>query len=79
MENYIEWFSLTWGLTIPGNPITAIPCGYEPSGTPFGLQVVGRYHADRFVIGVAKALEDLFDSKDDLRRPVPDIGQFDIL
>ncbi len=79
MENYIEWFSLTWGLTIPGNPITAIPCGYEPSGTPFGLQVVGRYHADQFVSGVAKVLEDLFNSKDDLRRPVPDIGQFDIL
>lgn len=75
MENYIEWFSLTWGLTIPGNPITAIPCGYEPTGTPFGLQVVGRYHADRFVISVAKALEDLFDTNEDLRRPVPDIGQ----
>lgn len=73
MENYIQWVSLTWALTIPGNPISAIPCGYEPSGTPFGLQVVGRYHADRYVIGVARALEELFQGQATLRRPIPDI------
>jgi len=73
MDNYIQWVALTWGLTIPGNPVTAIPYGYEPSGTPFGLQIVGKYHNDRYVIGVAKALETLFQTMPDLTRPTPDL------
>ena len=73
MDNYIQWVALTWALTIPGNPVTALPCGLEPTGTPFGLQIVGRYHTDRFVIGVAKALEELFQGNAELARPVPDI------
>jgi len=32
LDNYVRWLSLTYGLTIPGNPVTAIPCGLEPTG-----------------------------------------------
>ena len=77
MDNYIQWVALTWALTIPGNPISAIPCGYEPSGTPFGLQIVGKHHTDRQVIGVAKALEEVFQGYSDLKRPVPDIAKLE--
>ena len=77
MNNYIQWVALTWALTIPGNPISAIPCGYEPSGTPFGLQIVGKHHTDRQVIGVAKALEEVFQGYTDLKRPVPDIAKLE--
>jgi amidase len=74
LDNYVVWLSLTYGLTIPGNPVTAIPCGLEPTGTPFGLQICGKHYDDRFVIGVAKALERLFESDPRTARPLPDIA-----
>ncbi len=73
LDNYIIWLSLTYGLTIPGNPVTAIPCGLEPTGTPFGLQICGKHYDDRFVIGVAKSLERLFETDPRTARPLPDI------
>ena len=78
LDNYIQWIALTWALTIPGNPVTAIPCGYEPSGTPFGLQIVGKYHDDRRIIGAAKALEEHFQGYADLKRPVPEIAKLEV-
>ncbi|MEE2688078.1 MAG: amidase [Pseudomonadota bacterium] len=78
LENYIQWIALTWALTIPGNPVTAIPCGYEPSGTPFGLQIVGKHHDDRRIIGAAKALEEHFQGYADLKRPVPEIAKLEV-
>ena len=73
LDDYVEWMALTWGLTIPGNPVTNIPCGLEPTGTPFGLQVCGRHHDDRFILGVAKSLERLFERDPRTARPLPDI------
>ncbi|MBT5664044.1 MAG: amidase [Rhodospirillaceae bacterium] len=74
LDDYVEWMALTWGLTIPGNPITNIPCGLEPTGTPFGLQICGRHHDDRFILGVAKSLERVFSSDPITARPTPDIA-----
>ncbi|NKB56276.1 MAG: amidase [Alphaproteobacteria bacterium] len=74
LDNYVIWLSLTYGLTIPGNPVTAIPCGLEPTGTPFGLQICGKHYDDRFVIGVAKSLERLFETDPRTARPIPDIA-----
>ena len=45
----------------------------EPSGAPFGIQICGKHYDDRFVLGVAKALEALFAENADLARPLPDI------
>jgi len=73
LDNYFEWLAMTWGLTIPGNPVTALPCGLEPSGAPFGIQICGKHYDDRFVLGVAKALEGLFAENAELARPLPDI------
>jgi Asp-tRNA(Asn)/Glu-tRNA(Gln) amidotransferase A subunit family amidase len=75
LDTYFEWLAMTWGLTIPGNPVTCIPCGLEPSGAPFGLQICGRHHEDRFVLGVAKALETYFAGNPATARPVPDISR----
>jgi amidase len=74
LDDYVEWMALTWGLTIPGNPVTNIPCGLEPTGTPFGLQICGRHHDDRFILGVAKSLERLFERDSRTARPLPDIA-----
>ena len=74
MENYVQWVGLTSSLSVTGHPVTAIPCGLEPSGTPFGLQVVGPKFGDRFTLSVASVLEELFAGHADTARPVADIG-----
>ena len=74
MENYVQWVGLTSSLSVTGHPVTAIPCGLEPSGTPFGIQVVGPKFGDRFTLSVALVLEELFAGHPDTARPVPDIG-----
>jgi Asp-tRNA(Asn)/Glu-tRNA(Gln) amidotransferase A subunit family amidase len=74
MENYVHWAGLTSALTVMGHPVTAIPCGLDPTGTPFGIQVVGPNHDDRFTLGVAHALERLFESDTELKRPVPKLA-----
>jgi amidase len=58
---------------VMGNPVVALPCGFDESGTPFGIQVVGKPYQDRFVLGVAHALEQIFNSNSTLKRPLPDI------
>jgi hypothetical protein len=42
---------------------------------PFGLQIVGPRGGDAFVLGVAAALEEAFNSSSTFRRPVPSIEQ----
>jgi amidase len=41
---------------------------------PFGLQIVGPHKGDRFVLGVAHALEQALARRPELSRPVPDLG-----
>jgi amidase len=73
MENYVQWVGLTSALSVTGHPVTAIPCGYEPSGTPFGIQVVGPRYGDRQTLSVAAALEELFAGDPVTARPVPNL------
>jgi Asp-tRNA(Asn)/Glu-tRNA(Gln) amidotransferase A subunit family amidase len=74
MENYVHWAGLTSSLTVVGHPVTAIPCGRDPTGTPFGIQIVGRNYADRFTLGVAHALEQVLARDAVLARPEPDFA-----
>lgn len=74
LENYIQWADLTSGLTLTGHPIVSIPCGLDPTGTPFGLQIVGpRRYSERFVISVAAAMERYAEGRARIARPTPDI------
>jgi Asp-tRNA(Asn)/Glu-tRNA(Gln) amidotransferase A subunit family amidase len=73
MTNYVHWAALTSSLTVLGHPVVALPCGLDPQGTPFGIQVVGPMYGDRFTLGVAHALEQVFAADPLLRRPVPDL------
>lgn len=74
--NYVEWLGIASAITLTGHPVTLIPTGLDHTGTPLGMQVVGpRRHADRFTIGVAAAIERVFQSMPDTARPVPDIAK----
>ncbi len=72
--NYVEWLGIASAITLTGHPVTLVPTGLDHTGTPLGMQVVGpRRHSDRFTIGVAAAIERVFQSMPDTARPVPDI------
>ena len=73
MDNYMHASALTSALTLTGNPCVAMPCGLDHTGMPFGLQIVGPMHGDRFTLGVAKSLERVFAGDKLLARPVPDL------
>lgn len=74
MTNYVHWAALTSALTVVGHPVVALPCGLDPQGTPFGIQVVGPMYDDRFTLGAAHALEQLFGADPRLARPVPSLA-----
>ena len=74
LGNYLDWLALTWIITTPGNPVTCLPCGLDPTGTPFGLQIVAPMQADRRVLGIAHALEHAFAHDPVTARPLPELG-----
>ena len=73
-ENYYRWLSLTYVTTLTTHPSLALPCGTDHAGMPFGLQVVGRFRADRFTLGAGHAMEQAFAASPALRRPRPDVA-----
>jgi Asp-tRNA(Asn)/Glu-tRNA(Gln) amidotransferase A subunit family amidase len=75
LTSYFHWIALTYGITLTGHPVVVIPCGVDQRGLPFGIQLVGPRRGDRFVLGVAAALERIFATRPDLNRPVPDLAR----
>jgi amidase len=57
LENYTQWFSLTYGITVTGLPAISVPCGFTRSGLPVGLQIVGRRRQEAAVLRAAAAFE----------------------
>src|SRR5262244_1881105 len=57
LDNYTQWFFLTYGITLTGLPAISVPCGFTASGLPVGLQIVGRRHQETMVLRAAAAFE----------------------
>src|SRR5215468_1015731 len=57
LDNYTQWFFLTYGITVTGLPAISVPCGFTGSGLPVGLQIVGRRHQETMVLRAAAAFE----------------------
>ena len=57
LDNYFQWFSLTYGITLTGLPAISVPCGFTRSGLPVGLQIVGRRRQEAAVLRAAAAFE----------------------
>ncbi len=57
VETYIDWFFLTYAITLTGLPAISIPAGWTHDGLPVGLQIVGRRWGEAAVLRAAAALE----------------------
>lgn len=77
MANYLHWEAIAYGVTLMGNPAVVIPCGTGAGGLPFGIQIIGRLHHDAFLADVVVALEALFETDEELRRPRPDLARLE--
>jgi len=75
LANYYHWLALTYVITLVTNPAISLPCGTDHKGMPFGLQIVGRFHGDREVLGAAHAMEQAFAAIPALCRPRPDLSK----
>jgi amidase len=73
LRTYFHWLAPAYMITLTGNPAIAIPCGMEPTGTPFSLQIVGPHCGDKFVLSVAHALEQYMAGDPVTARPSPDL------
>ena len=57
LDNYTQWFFLTYGITVTALPVISVPCGFTKSGLPVGLQIVGRRRQEAAVLRAAAAFE----------------------
>lgn len=50
------WYPYTYPMNLTGHPALSMPCGMT-GGLPVGLQLVGRWHEDRYLLDIAAQLE----------------------
>jgi amidase len=73
LPTYFSWLAPTYALTLTGHPCVSIPCGLEPTGTPFALQICGPARSDKFVVDAAHAIERHLARDKRTARPLPDL------
>ena len=56
-KRWTSWATFNYPFNMTGNPAISIPCGFDGSGIPVGVQVIGPRYADNLVLGCAGALE----------------------
>lgn len=56
-EDYLGWMRTVCHVTVTGHPVISMPAGFTGTGTPVGVQIVGRHRAERELLGIAKGFE----------------------
>jgi len=74
LETYYAWLGIAAGVTLTGHPALALPCGLDRTGTPFGVQIVGRYGRDAELLAIGQALESVLAADPECRGPLPDLA-----
>jgi amidase len=59
MVTYIDWMRSCSRITVTAHPAVSVPAGLTAGGLPAGLQLVGRYGADRRLLEIAAAVMSL--------------------
>ncbi len=57
VDRHLGWSPFTWPINLAGLPAATIPCGFDTSGLPIGLQVVAPWLDEALIIKVAAAFE----------------------
>ncbi|WP_339771893.1 amidase [uncultured Pseudosulfitobacter sp.] len=74
MDVYYRWLALAYRGSLTGGPALTLPCGRDPHGMPFGMQMLGPLRGDERLLATARALEALFARDDVTARPRPDMA-----
>ena len=59
MATYLDWMRSAYVITVTGCPAISLPAGETADGLPIGVQVVAPFGADRRLLEVAAAFEQL--------------------
>ena len=74
MDIYYRWLALAYRGSLSGGPAITLPCGRDPSGMPFGMQMLGAVRGDEALLAIARAFETLFAQSETTARPRPDLA-----
>ncbi len=59
LDSYIDWFAITFALSICGCPVLSLPCGFTKSGLPVGIQIMARPRGEAMLLAMAQQIETL--------------------
>ena len=59
-DTYIDWFAVTFLLTLTACPVLSLPCGLTADGLPVGLQIVGKPRGEADLLAAAAWMEQVF-------------------
>ncbi len=65
--NITSWMTFTYPFNLSGHPAASIPSGWDSSGLPIGMQIVGKRYDEKTVLQVSKAFEEIAPWQD--KRP----------
>ena len=60
-KTYIDWFAITFALTMTGCPVVSLPCGFNKNGLPVGIQILGQPRQEAKLLSFCSQLEELFN------------------
>jgi len=75
MPTYMRWLALSYAPTMAMAAGAVLPCGVADLGLPFGIQILGPRGADRKILEIARALEQVLAADPATARPLPDLAK----
>ena len=57
-KTYIDWFAITFALTLTSCPIISLPVGFSNTGLPVGVQIMSKPRQEDKLLAFAKVLEE---------------------
>ena len=72
-ETYIDWFAITFALTMTACPTISVPCGFTSTGLPVGVQIMGKPRGEAALLRAAKRFEQAIGISNQL--PINPRGQ----
>lgn len=62
-SSWIEWSSFSFPINLSQQPACSVPCGFNRSGLPIGLQIIGARGADGAVLSAALTYESMYPER----------------